>query len=39
VIVVAPESAGAAVDHLAARGLDTRVVGEVVAGEPGVTFA
>ena len=39
VIVVAPEAAGAAVDHLAARGLDTRVVGEVVAGEPGVTFA
>ncbi len=39
VIVVARESAGAAVDWLAGRGLEARLVGDVVAGERGITFA
>ena len=39
IIVVAGESAGATVDWLEARGRDARIVGHVVAGEPGVTFA
>jgi phosphoribosylformylglycinamidine cyclo-ligase len=39
VIVVARESAAAAVDWLAGRGLEARVVGDVVAGERGITFA
>ena len=33
------ESARRAVDWLVARGRDARIVGHVVAGEPGVTFA
>jgi phosphoribosylformylglycinamidine cyclo-ligase len=39
VVVVAHEAAPAAVDWLSGQGLDAGIVGEVVAGEPGVSFA
>jgi phosphoribosylformylglycinamidine cyclo-ligase len=39
VMAVARGSAAAAVDWLTGRGVDAGIVGEVVAGEPGVTFA